>query len=96
MNVHDLPLLASFGLGVAGVACAVYWRQRAKAEARYADHLNRKLGVLMHRNLILQAYADAAKAALDDVKAATECHTFLPLPVLLTPVREGPPRRVRA
>jgi hypothetical protein len=93
--VNDLPLLASFGLGVAGVACAVYWRQRARAEARYADHLNRKLGVLMHRNLILQAYADAARAALADARESDGLN-HLPLPVLLTPVREGPPRGVRA
>jgi hypothetical protein len=96
MVVSDLPLLAAFGFAAGGIAVAVYWRQRAAAEARYAAFLSRKNGVLLHRNLILQAYADAAKAALDDVKAATECHTFLPLPVLLTPVREGPPRRVRA
>jgi hypothetical protein len=93
--MNDLPLLASFGLGVAGVACAVYWRQRARAEARYADFLSRKNGVLLHRNLLLTAYADAARAAMDDVKAS-EGLNLLPLPVLLTPVREGPPRRVRA
>jgi hypothetical protein len=95
--MHDWPILAALAAGVGASALAVYWRQRAKAEARYADHLNRKLGVLMHRNLILQAYADAARAALDDVRASDPAHhSLLPLPVLLTPVREGPPRRVKA
>jgi hypothetical protein len=95
--MNDLPLLTAFGVAAGGIALAVYWRHKAAAEARYADHLNRKLGVLMHRNLILQAYADAARAALDDVRASDPAHhSLLPLPVLLTPVREGPPRRVRA
>jgi hypothetical protein len=93
--VNDLPLLAAFVAAAGGIAYAVYWRQRAAAEARYADHLNRKLGVLMHRNLILQAYADAARAALADARESDGLN-LLPLPVLLTPVREGPPRRVRA
>jgi cell division protein FtsL len=93
--VNDLPLLAAFVAAAGGIAYAVYWRQRAAAEARYAAFLSRKNGVLLHRNLILQAYADAARAAMDDVKAS-EGLNLLPLPVLLTPVREGPPRRVRA
>jgi hypothetical protein len=93
--MNDLPLLTAFGVAAGGIALAVYWRHKAAAEARYADHLNRKLGVLMHRNLILQAYADAARAAMDDVKAS-EGLNLLPLPVLLTPVREGPPRRAKA
>jgi hypothetical protein len=95
--VNDLPLLAAFVAAAGGIAYAVYWMHRARAEARYADFLSRKNGVLLHRNLLLTAYADAARAALDDVRASDPAHhSLLPLPVLLTPVREGPPRRVRA
>jgi hypothetical protein len=95
MVVSDLPLLAAFGFAAGGIAVAVYWRQRAAAEARYAAFLSRKNGVLLHRNLILQAYADAARAALADARESDGLN-LLPLPVLLTPVREGPPRGVRA
>jgi hypothetical protein len=95
MVIHDWPILAALAAGVGASALAVYWMHRAKAEARYADHLNRKLGVLMHRNLILHAYADAARAALADARESDGLN-HLPLPVLLTPVREGPPRGVRA